>query len=348
MPSEKRLSKEEFGQLLAGRDGEELKKVLWELYCRGSAELRRKIEIVAVPREKRPAKAGPPPVDGADHLASVRELVRLARAGAYMGGSRDVSRGERAGWKASFRERLDDSGRLLTQGDVEHGAEAMDALLCLALDCRDTYSFRTEDPIGALRIVVSDLVDLLWRSTLTVSGFPALVARAPRDLMRWESLYGWTRWGNGRIAQKERTLADVLAALLPGHDAWVAMADGWLGVFAGVERERTSRDRLLGRAASSYVPHSLSEFDRWHDLLYQRLRGSEATDRLVRLAAIPSRPTWDLWLLRVRLARDAGRIEQAQRLALDGLKEWPGSQELLAIAREVGAPVPDDSRRVGR
>ena len=216
MPPEKRLSKEEFGQLLAGRDADELRKMLWELYVRGSAELRRKIEVVAVPREKRPAKAGPPPIDGADHLATVRDFVRLARAGAYMGCDRHVSRSDREGWKASFRELLDDSGRFLTQCDVENGAEAMDALLCLALDCRDTYYFRTEDPIGALRIVVSDLVDLLWRSTLAVSGFPALVARVPRDLMRWESLYGWTRWGDGRIAQKERVLADVLAALLPG------------------------------------------------------------------------------------------------------------------------------------
>lgn len=90
MPSEKRLSKDEFGQLLAGRDGEELRKMLWELYCRGSAELRRKIEVVAVPREKRPAKAGPPPVDGANHLASVREFVRLARAGTS-GSSRSAS-----------------------------------------------------------------------------------------------------------------------------------------------------------------------------------------------------------------------------------------------------------------
>jgi hypothetical protein len=38
--------------------------MLWELYCRGSVELRRKIELVAVPHEQRPAKTGPPPVDG--------------------------------------------------------------------------------------------------------------------------------------------------------------------------------------------------------------------------------------------------------------------------------------------
>ncbi len=345
MPSEKRLSKDEFGQLLAGRESEELKKMLWELYCRGSADLRRRIEVVAVPRERRLAKAGPPPVDGADHLTSVREFVRLARAGSYMGGDRHVSRSERAGWKASFRELLDDSGRLLTQGDVGNGAEAMDALLCLALDCRDTYYFRTEDPIGALRIVVSDLVDLLWRSTLAVSGFPALVARVPRDLIRWESPYGWTRWGQGRIAQKERQLADVLAALLSGHDAWVWVADGWVDAFAGLCRARSDRDRVTGqssgRSSCTYVPPTSSTFARWHELLYQRLRGSEAEDRLVRLAVTPGDHGWDLWLLRVRLARDAGRLDQARRIVLDGLEEWPGSRELLAMAAELESPAPD-------
>lgn len=316
--------------------------MLWELYVRGNTELRRKIEVVAVPREKRPAKAGPPPVDGADHLASVREFVRLARAGSYMGGDRHVSRSERADWKVSFRELLDDSGRLLTQGDVGNGAEAMDALLCLALDCRDTYFFRTEDPIGALRTVVSDLVDLLWRSTLAASGFPALVARVPRDLIRWESPYGWTRWGQGRIAQKERPLADLLAALLSGHDAWVWVADGWVEAFAGLCRARRDHDqsagRSAGRSASSYVPATPSTFARWHDLLYQRLRGSEAEDRLVRLAVTPGDHGWDLWLLRVRLARDAGRLDQARRIVRDGLEEWPGSRELLAIAAELESP----------
>ena len=44
----------------------------------------------------------------------------------------------------------------------------------------------------------------------------------------------------------------------------------------------------------------------------------------------------------------AGIIARARRIVGDGLKEWPGSQELLAIAREVEALVPDDSPRSGR
>jgi hypothetical protein len=139
-------------------------------------------------------------------------------------------------------------------------------------------------------------------------------------------------------------LADVLAALLPGHDAWVAVADAWAGAFASACRARTSREQSLGRSsgrtASSYVPSTSFAFARWHELLYQRLRGSEAADRLVRLAVIPGEHGWDLWLLRVRLARDAGRLEDARRVVLAGLEEWPGSKELLEIAREVEAPLP--------
>lgn len=194
--------------------------------------------------------------------------------------------------------------------------------------------------MGALRIVVSDLVDLLWRSTLAGSGFPALVARVPRDLIRWESAFGWTRSGGVRIAQKERQLANVLAALLPGHDAWAALADAWVVAFAGVCRRAASRDRSLCRASSGYVPRTSSAFARWHDLLYQHLHGSDAADRLVRLAVIPGDHAWDLWLLRVRLARDAGRLQDARRIVLAALEEWPGSHELIEIACAVEAPLP--------
>ncbi|HPA50360.1 MAG TPA: hypothetical protein PLP50_02050 [Thermoanaerobaculia bacterium] len=337
-PEQKRLlTREEFQALLSARDTEGLRKMLWELYVRGSEDLRRRIETVALPVGERPKKVAPPPVDGEWHLGEVRQFVALARSGAYTGGTRRVSPSERTRWRLPFRALIDDSGRLLTQGDVANGTEAMSALLDLALDCRDTYYFRTEDPVSALRIVASDLVDLLWRANLEAHGFPALVARAPRDLLRWESPWGWTRMGTRTIAAKERSLADVLAALLPSHDAWVAMAEAWLQVFAATHGGRAAPRSAPNRnLPSQYVPPTPSDWKRWHELLYERLHGSESHHLLERIAAVPERPGVDLWLLRVRLARDAGRAEEARCIARAALGEFPGARELQAIAREVG------------
>lgn len=336
--AKKRLSRKELDQLLAPLDAEGLRRMLRELYARGSADLRRRIEAVAVPRSERPPKAGTPPVDGVAHARTVQEFVALARSGAYMGGDRRVSRNERSRWRVPFRALLDDSGSLLSQGDVGNGGDAVTALLDLALDCRDFYYFRSQDVVSALRLVVSDVVDLLWRTSRETLGFPALVARSPRDLLRWESAHGWTRMGYGTVAPKERPLAQVLAALLPSHDAWVSMAGAWLDIFAAAHGRRPAVERSSGRRPEpTYVPSTPATWAVWHELLYSRLRGTDEAPLLERLAAVPERPGWDLWLLRIRLARDAGREDEMRRLCRAALADFPGSPELAAVASEAGA-----------
>ena len=335
-----RLGKPEFWKLLAGHDAEALRKVLWELYVRGGAQLQERIERVCVPRAARPPKPERPPIDGEDHLAEVRRFVDLARSGAYMGGTRLVSRSERTKWRVPFREMLDASSELLLQGDLENGSKAMELLLSLALDSRDTYHFRTEDPISALRLVVSDRVALLWRATADIAGFAALVARVPLDLIRWESTSGWTRDGTGAVAAKERPLAEVLAEHLPSQDAWLAVADAWISTLENATAGRSRGSDARGRrTADGLLPQRWRAFERWHALLYSRLRLTEGHDRLRRLASIPLDGV-DHHVLRVKVARDDGKLDDARRHAAAGLASWPGSDELAALAAELGVPGP--------
>jgi hypothetical protein len=64
-------------------------------------------------------------------------------------------------------------------------------------------------PVEAAGFVVSDAVEQLWRFLREALGFSAFAERAAPQLLRWESRYGWTRRGDGRVSEKEVSLASV-------------------------------------------------------------------------------------------------------------------------------------------
>ena len=87
-----RMNREEFFAKLAPLDEAGMKKALWNLYWRGSAQLRERIEGEIEPAEKaRRQRAAAQPPDPALVLMDVGEFVALARSGAYLGGDRRVS-----------------------------------------------------------------------------------------------------------------------------------------------------------------------------------------------------------------------------------------------------------------
>src|SRR5262245_50876977 len=94
-----RMDREQFFGLLATLDEQRPKKALWNLYWRGSAAMRQRIEAEIHPdtpdRRKRQAAAS---ADPQLLLDEARELVALARAGAYLGGDRRVSPRQRSRW----------------------------------------------------------------------------------------------------------------------------------------------------------------------------------------------------------------------------------------------------------
>jgi hypothetical protein len=78
----------------------------------------------------------------------------------------------------------------------------------------------------------------------------------------------------------------------------------------------------------------------WHELLLDRLVGSEAEDRLERLARHPALGGPGLTFLRARLARQHGDHDKARSLVQACLQELPGSQAFADFAVEVGADLP--------
>jgi hypothetical protein len=213
-----RLDRAQFFAKLAPLDEERLRKTLWNLYWRGTAAVRQRIEAELEPGQT-PRRGKPVPVDPDVVLAEVRDFVALARSGAYFAGDRRVSPKQRSRWRFTFRQLVADARVALLAGDGTAGATALEALIDLACEVRDVDHFRSDDPVEAARIVVSDEVAVLWSRDLERRGLPAFAERAAGQLIRWESRYGWTRRGDGQVAGKETSLATVLAGLLPVPDA---------------------------------------------------------------------------------------------------------------------------------
>src|SRR5947207_1343857 len=103
MPA-RRMNRDEFFAKLSSLGEDALAKVLWNLYWRGSAALRERIEAELDPavRDRRRREAAAP-ADPDLVLYEVSEFAELARAGAYIAGDRRVSPKERTQWRATFR-----------------------------------------------------------------------------------------------------------------------------------------------------------------------------------------------------------------------------------------------------
>ena len=217
----RRMNREQFFGQLAALDEQRLKKALWNLYWRGSAATRERIEAEISPdQDGRGTRRSKEPADPQQVLQEVRELVALARSGAYMAGDRRVSPRERTRWRLTFKRLVTDAQDGLRGGqDPTAAATAMEQLIDLACETRDYEYFHSEDPMEAAGFVVSDAVARLWATLQPHYGFAGFAQRATPQLTRWESRYGWTRSGWGRVSQKETSLASVVARMLPALDA---------------------------------------------------------------------------------------------------------------------------------
>src|SRR5207302_11491230 len=80
-----RMNRDEFFAKLAGLDEDRTKKALWNLYWRGPAQLRERIESELDPaRDAVRKRAAAEPPDPGTVLWEVRDFAELARAGAYL------------------------------------------------------------------------------------------------------------------------------------------------------------------------------------------------------------------------------------------------------------------------
>ena len=91
------MNHDEFFAKLAPLDGDQRGKVLWNLYWRGTAAMRERVEGELDPPEREwRKKAAAEPPDPEQVLAEVSGFAELAESGAYIAGDRRVSRSERS------------------------------------------------------------------------------------------------------------------------------------------------------------------------------------------------------------------------------------------------------------
>lgn len=278
-----RLNREQFYDAMAALDEVGLRKALWTLYWRGSASMRERILAVVNPSSVATRVAAGAGVDAAALLTEVREFAALARRGSYLAGDRLVSPKERTRWRFTFQRLAKSVTQALAGHDVEPAAAAMATLIDLACELQWVDHFRSDDPVEAARFVVSDAAAVLWSAIRREYGSADFCERAAGQLLRWESQWGWTRRGDGWVSERESSLAQVLAAMLPAADAWGEFADAYLRALDGLaERERAAGGRRGGRGRRE------EQLGVWHDMLRQRLTHGEYEDRLDALATHPA------------------------------------------------------------
>ncbi|MFT3971188.1 MAG: hypothetical protein QM695_13165 [Micropruina sp.] len=277
-----RLSREQFFRTLAALDETALRKALWTLYWRGSASVQQRILAIIDPATEPTKRNGANRVDAESLLAEVREFTTLARNGAYLAGDRRVTPKQRTRWRYTFQRLAKSATDGLAGRDVDAAASAMAMLIDLANDMRDVNYFRSDDPLAAARFVVSDSAAAMWSAIRREHGLVAFCEQASGQLLRWESAYGWTRRGEGWVAEREVALADVIAGLLPTADAWGEFADHYLRALGRVVDPRSSGEARRVRQQRHGDLHL------WHDMLRKRLAHGEYEDRLDALEHHPA------------------------------------------------------------
>ena len=346
-----RMNRNEFYAKTAEHDADQLRKVLWTLYWRGSAAMRERIEAQLDPgahaRQQR-QKAAPPSATAVRDQA--REFAALARAGAYLAGDRRVSPKERSRWRFTFRRLAADAQAALAGEDVDAAAGALEVLVDVARESHDFVYFRSEDPVQAAGFVVSDAVAGLWRAVRDRHGFATFVDRAAPQLLRWETDYGWTRYGTGSVAEKETSLASVLEGMLQAPDHWSTFATAYLDALdEAAEAPSASRHHWPGSEEYERASRA-SALAEWHTLLLDRLVGSDDEELLDRLVAHPALGGPERTFLQAQLAHRRGDDDAARTLVYDSLKELPGHTAFHDLARRIDAPLPPraQERRRGR
>ena len=343
------MNRDEFFAKLAALDEDRIKKALWNLYWRGPAQLRERIEGELDPvQDAARQRAAAEPPDPGTVLREARDFAELARAGAYIAGDRRVSPKERTRWRLTFRRMAADALAALRAEDSEPAQEAVALLIDLACETKRFDYFRSEDPMEAAQFVVSDAAEALWEFVRQRHGFTQFATVAAAQLPRWESAYGWSRSGWGKLAEKETSLASVLARILRAPDAWTTFADCYLEALDQIARTETARP--ASRPSYSYPDSDYHRSDRtrnlaeWHSLLLEHLAGPEAEDRLDRLTRHPALGGPELTFLQARLAQLCGDTDAARTLAEACLRRLPGHDGFADFAVQIGAELPVSTR----
>jgi hypothetical protein len=343
------MNRDEFYSAMAPHDDARLRKALWTIYWRGSAQLRERIEDELRPQDqpKVPPKKERP--DPAGVLAEVTTFVQLAKGGAYMAGDRRVHHTERSKWRHTFRRLADGALAALAADDPGPAQQAVAKIVDLACEMKGYDYFHSDDPVEAAKFVVSDAVAALWESVLRHDGFAAFAARVPGQLIRWEADYGWTRRGYGQVAERETPLAVPLARLLATPDMWRTFTECYLQALEEAGRADPRRPRA-GYGSSGETSYRRKErtddLACWHETLLDRFAGTPEDELLDQLVASPALAGPGLIFLRAMIAQRRGDISQAAALVTKCLKELPGHQSYLDFAIEVGAELPSRAREI--
>jgi hypothetical protein len=345
-----RMNREEFYAKVTPLDAEQLRKILWTLYWRGTAQVRERVEDALNPPGE-PKRRAKDLLDPDQVLDEVTEFVTLARDGAYMYGDRRVSRTERSKWRLTFRSLATQAQSALHAADTRPAERAMEQLIDLACEMRDVEYFHSEDPVEAARFVVSHAVSALWQAMLDQHGFAPFAERAAPQLIRWESEYGWTR-GDGKVAEHEILLADVLAPLLTSAHMWCGFAVAYLSALDAIARGEAAAEGKGSRSSWRFSDAGYTRERRagnlaaWHGMLAEHLTGTDDAGLLDRLVSHRALAGPEVTFVRAQIARLAGDLAAARKLIADCLEKLPGSQEFHDFAAEIGADLPPRARQL--
>ena len=338
------MNREEFFAKLAPLDDGRLRKVLWNLYWRGPAAIRERVEgeLDPVEHARRKQAAAAPPGPGLV-LDEVREFAELARAGAYLAGDRRASPKERTRWRVTFRRLAAGAQAALRAPDPAPAEEALALIIDLACEMKGSQYFRSEDPVEAARFVVSDAAALLWETVRDRHGFSAFTRQSAPQLLRWESRYGWTTHGWGQVCEKETSLASVLAGMLaaPGRvDHLRRLLPGRPRPGGPGRRDRPAADllRLLGTGRQRLPATGTGQEPRgmaWPAAGAAGRLGGRGPPR--RLASHRALDGPDRTFLQARLAHQRGDTAAARKLIAGCLRELPGDQDFARFAARIGA-----------
>jgi hypothetical protein len=343
------MSRDEFYAVMAPNDDARLRKILWTLYWRGSAQLRERIEDELRSPEQPPVKPKKEVPDPDTVLDEVTTFVTLAEDGAYMAGDRRVHHTERSKWRLTFRRLVTDALSALQADNPGPAQQAVAEMVDLACHMKSYDYFHSDDPVEAAKFVVSDAVGVLWESMLRHDGFAAFAQRVPDQLIRWEAAYGWTRRGYGQVPERETVLCVPLARLLTTPDMWRTFAESYLEALDAVGQADPGRPRTVyGTFDETRYRRNERAMDlaAWHEMLLDRFAGTPEDELLDRLAVSPALAGPELTFLCAMIAERRGDAVRAATLVTECLTELPGHPGYLDFAVEVGAELPPRAREL--
>lgn len=323
-----RMAREEFFGKLAPLDEGQLQKALWTLYWRGTAQMRERIEDALDPKQAAVRKAeANAPADAELTLRQVTYFAELARSGAYFARDYRVTPSERRKWRVEFKLLATDAISALRGDGTDSAIRALEIMIDVACETAEETYFRSDDPMAAARFIVSDAAESLWSAIRHRYGWEGLAGRAAPQFIRWERRYGWTLRGDGWVAERERSLAAVIAPMLPSADTWSAFAISYVDAL----------DALVGKQRTRYRSHSperelADNLAEWHGMLLDRLIGTEHEHVLDAIAEHHALAGPERTFVAARLAHIRGDDDTALTLAHECLQKRRGEARFQAFA----------------